>query len=83
MIRRDRNHPSIIMWSIGNEIPRAGKPKAGALLAKRLTDICHEEDRTRPVTSGINNAEPPSRAASPKPSISRASTTNRCFTNRS
>jgi beta-galactosidase len=57
MIRRDRNHPSIIMWSIGNEVPEQGNA-AGAQLAKRLADICHEEDRTRPVTSGMNNAEP-------------------------
>jgi beta-galactosidase len=45
------------MWSIGNEVPEQGSP-TGALLAKRLADICHEEDRTRLVTSGMNNAEP-------------------------
>ena len=57
MLRRDRNHPSVIMWSIGNELPEQGSA-TGAVLAKRLADICHEEDRTRPTTSGMNNAEP-------------------------
>jgi beta-galactosidase len=56
-IRRDRNHPSVIMWSIGNEIPEQTRPD-GAALAKRLVDITHEEDPTRPATSGLNNAEP-------------------------
>ena len=48
MIRRDRNHPSVVMWSIGNEILEQAKPD-GWKVAKRLTDICHEEDPTRPV----------------------------------
>ncbi len=44
MLDRDRNHPSIILWSIGNEIPegREGKPVAGEI-AKRLVAICHRE----------------------------------------
>jgi beta-galactosidase len=52
MLDRDRNHPSIILWSIGNEIPegRSGNPIAGPL-AQRLAAICHREDPTRPVTS--------------------------------
>jgi beta-galactosidase len=55
MIRRDRNHPSIILYSIGNEIREQGSPE-GWKVAKRLTEICHEEDRTRPVTAGFNDA---------------------------
>ena len=55
-IRRDRNHPSIIMWSIGNEIPEQ-KRTDGWKVAKQLTEICHEEDRTRPVTAALNDAE--------------------------
>ncbi len=56
LARRDRNHPSIIMWSIGNEIPEQGRPE-GAAMAKRLTGFFHEEDPTRPTTSAFNNWE--------------------------
>ncbi len=53
MLQRDRNHPSILMWSIGNEIPEQDI-KGGPEMAKTLADICREEDPTRPVTSGCN-----------------------------
>ncbi len=53
MIHRDRNHPCIILWSIGNEIKEQAAPQGGAM-AKRLADICHREDPTRMVTSGCN-----------------------------
>ncbi len=53
MVRRDRNHPSIILWSIGNEIPEQ-KTADGWKEAQRLTDFFHEEDPTRPTTSGFN-----------------------------
>ena len=56
MIRRDRNHPSVIMWSIGNEILEQGDPKGGSS-AKFLSDICHDEDPTRPTTAGFNNPD--------------------------
>ena len=54
MVRRDRNHPSIIMWSIGNEIPEQKSPD-GWREARRLTKLFHEEDPTRPTTSAFNN----------------------------
>jgi beta-galactosidase len=54
MVRRDRNHPSIIMWSIGNEIPEQGQPD-GWKEARRLTGFFHEEDPTRPTTSAFND----------------------------
>ncbi len=54
MIKRNRNHPSVIMWSIGNEIREQGKPE-GAKVAQFLTDICRKYDPTRPVTAGFNN----------------------------
>ena len=53
IIRRDINHPSVFIWSIGNEVEEQ-KYSDGALVAQRLTDICHREDRTRPTTSGFN-----------------------------
>ncbi|GGZ87334.1 beta-galactosidase GalB [Algibacter mikhailovii] len=54
MIKRDRNHPSVVMWSIGNEI-REQRSKQGGKVAQHLVDICHDEDPTRPVTAGFNN----------------------------
>jgi beta-galactosidase len=56
MVRRDRNHPSIIMWSIGNEIPEQREP-TGWQEARRLTGFFHQEDPTRPTTSAFNNPE--------------------------
>jgi len=53
MVHRDRNHPSAIMWSIGNEVPDQSSPE-GPAIAKRLQDIVHREDPTRPVTMGMD-----------------------------
>ena len=51
MIRRDRNHPSIVLWSAGNEIGEQAAPN-GVQVLRRLLDIFHREDPTRPVTTG-------------------------------
>lgn len=51
MVKRARNHPSVFMWSIGNEIMEQTKPA----YPKHLTAIVKSEDTTRPVTAGCNN----------------------------
>lgn len=56
LVKHHRNHPSIIMWSIGNEIPEQWS-KEGVQIAKRLQDICHQYDPSRPVTQGMDKAE--------------------------
>ena len=54
MIHRDRNHPSVIAWSIGNECGEQGD-KDRWWIPQMLTDICHREDPTRPTTAGNDN----------------------------
>src|SRR6201996_7407892 len=49
-ILRDRNHPSVIIWSIGNEIPQQGDTSA-LRIAPELANIVHSLDRTRPITT--------------------------------
>jgi beta-galactosidase len=66
MIRRDRNHPSIIMWSTGNEIPEQDNANAYEM-SKRLVDIAHALDPTRPVTAGCNIPEAAVRTGFAKP----------------
>ena len=56
LVKHHRNHPSIVMWSIGNEIPEQWS-KEGVQIAKRLQDICHQYDPSRPVTQGMDKAE--------------------------
>jgi len=53
MVYRDRNHPSIILWSIGNEIPDMDKPSV-VKTAKILADYVRKLDSTRPVTAAVN-----------------------------
>ena len=52
MVLRDRNHPSVIMWSIGNEISERSDPD-GVAIAKDLSSRVRELDRTRPVTMAV------------------------------
>ena len=53
MVQRDFNHPSVLMYSIGNEVTEPGRDE-GVQTAKALVDTLHRLDPTRPVTAGIN-----------------------------
>ena len=56
MLRHYRNNPSVVMWSVGNEVPTQWTP-GGYEVAKFLQDICHREDPTRPVTCGMDQID--------------------------
>ena len=55
-ILRDRNHPSVIIWSIGNEIPQQSDTSA-LRIAPELAAIVHSLDTTRPITTANNNPD--------------------------
>ncbi|HYF70642.1 MAG TPA: beta-galactosidase GalB [Ohtaekwangia sp.] len=57
-IRRDRNHPAVIMWSFGNEVGEQYTEEKGAALAARLREIVKDEDPTRLTTVSMNYAKP-------------------------
>lgn len=52
-MRRDRNHPSVVIWSIGNEEPEQGTPR-GARIATSMKRLVRELDPTRPITEAMN-----------------------------
>ncbi len=54
MIHRDRNHPSVILWSVGNECGEQGDSSRW-WIPRLLTDLCHREDPTRQTTAGNDN----------------------------
>ena len=56
LVKANRNHPSIVMWSIGNEIPEQNS-EIGRQISIRLQGLCHALDPTRPVTQGMDRAE--------------------------
>ena len=57
LIRRDRNHPSVMIWSIGNEIPEQWD-STGISIGKELAGYVRELDTTRPITSALNDPRP-------------------------
>ena len=56
LVLNHRNHPSIVMWSIGNEIPEQWSEE-GRRISEHLQNLCHKFDPTRPVTQGMDRAE--------------------------
>lgn len=52
-VRRDRNHPSVVIWSLGNEIHDTPYPVLAQSILERLRTIFHDEDPTRPVTMAL------------------------------
>lgn len=57
MLRRDRNNPSVIFWSIGNEVGEQMTGDTGTVVARRLVDIVRQED-SRPTTTAMNWSQP-------------------------
>ena len=56
LVLANRNHPAIVMWSIGNEIPEQGDKK-GVDIINRLQGLCHKFDPSRPVTQGMDRID--------------------------
>ncbi len=59
-IRRDRNHPSVMLWSVGNEVGEQFAGEDGAKVARDLVAIAHDEDPSRLATTSMNVAKPAS-----------------------
>lgn len=60
LVRRDANHPSVIAWSVGNEVleqggPRGSTTRPGYVIGEQLRGIVRDEDPTRVITSGFNH----------------------------
>lgn len=64
-IHRDRNHPSVVMWSAGNEISEQ-YTEGGDKVLEKLVDIFHREDPTRPVTAGCDHMAADDRPTTPE-----------------
>ncbi len=59
LVRRDRNHPSVLIWSIGNEVPEQwNNDTTGITIARELAGIVRALDPTRPITAADNNTDP-------------------------
>ncbi|CAG9989302.1 unnamed protein product [Clonostachys byssicola] len=58
LLRRDRNHPSVIIWSVGNEVGEQTHDDESTPILTELGEIVREEDATRPFTIAKNSAKP-------------------------
>ncbi|MFC6647036.1 beta-galactosidase GalB [Granulicella cerasi] len=56
-MRRDRNHPSVFLWSVGNEVGEQQNGEVGVKVAQEMVKLAHEEDATRPATASMNFAK--------------------------
>ncbi len=56
LVRANRLHPSLVMWSVGNEIPEQGSAE-GAQILRHLQDLVNKHDGTRPITNGMDRIE--------------------------
>jgi beta-galactosidase len=61
LVHRDRDHPSVFIWSVGNEVP----DQQNVALTKELADIIRREDPTRPVSNGYNDPDNSRNVGSP------------------
>ena len=59
-MQRDRNHPSVFLWSIGNEVGEQYTGDDGTNMAREMIALAHDEDPTRPATASMNFAKPDS-----------------------
>lgn len=57
LVRANRLHPSIVMWSVGNEIPEQGTANVGPKILRHLQDVVHKFDTTRPITNGMDKID--------------------------
>src|SRR5690606_13170881 len=57
LVRRDKNHPSVILWSFGNEVGEQYKGEDGAKIARKLKAIVKDEDPSRLTTASMNYAK--------------------------
>lgn len=57
LVKANRLHPSIVMWSVGNEIPEQGTTSVGPKILRHLQDVVRKYDATRPITNGMDRIE--------------------------
>ena len=57
LVRFFRNHPCVVMWSIGNEVNEQSDPESAGL-CRDMQELCHRFDHTRPVTQGLDRLRP-------------------------
>ena len=80
MVRRDRNHPSVILWSVFNEEPLQGT-REGYEMVRRMVEAVKELDDTRPVTAAMNGGMDQPTSVADAVDVSASTTASRSTTN--